>query len=739
MAQDELHSQADQSDPGTEPARSLEQYKEKCELYESWLRAIDEHAKFDVWFKDAESRYQFVNQHFERSIGRSRAELINKHPDEVFGGKRAERVVAMDKKVMVESRLERVVPCDESGCLEMHEEHRFAVRDSRGAPIGLGCFAFETTEQSMTEEALSQAQKLAELGNWRWAVKDDCLISCSEQFAKILGVELTEAFELMHDRLNRLVHPDDTEMVRQLHAQLSNPDFGGYEIEYQIVLSNGEQRYVREIAEPMLGNNGLPVEYAGTLQDITRQKRTELELLQAKQELETRVERRTQELQYLAHRDPLTGLLNRTHFRDLVQRRFDACDTDVAVILLDLDGFKAVNDSHGHSVGDDLLRAIAGRISDIAGDHALIARLGGDEFGVAIGCSADARREAVKLCREFRKIFDSRIDIGSLTFFLGCSFGISILGSDDNGLEEVLKFADIALYRAKDSNDGIVVFERKMAEEAAFTKRLEEDLRAAVSAGTLQVAYQPQVLTKCESLIGVEALARWHHPQFGEISPVTFIKIAEDCGLINQLGELILDRACEEMSALMSDLGRDIRLSVNISTKQFYEGCIAAKIAQALEKWNVDPELLEIEVTETVFIRNMEETRVLLDAIRDMGVRIALDDFGTGYSSLSYLRQFEVDRIKLDREFIKDICWSKYDNQVLQGILKLAQSLEIKTIAEGVEDVQQRDILERYGCDEIQGYFYGRPLSIDRLRLMIEHRWPDPDTQVEPRQTVSAA
>ena len=189
----------------------------------------------------------------------------------------------------------------------------------------------------------------------------------------------------------------------------------------------------------------------------------------------------------------------------------------------------------------------------------------------------------------------------------------------------------------------------------------------------------------------------------------------------------------------MSDLGRDIRLSVNISTKQFYEGSIAARIVQALEKWNFDPQLLEIEVTETVFIRNMEETRELLDAIREMGVRIALDDFGTGYSSLSYLRQFEVDRIKLDREFIKDICWSRYDEQVLQGILRLAQSLEIETIAEGVEDVQQRDILERYGCDEIQGYFYGRPLSIDRFRHMVEHQWAVPDVVAVSQQNLPAA
>ena len=216
-----MRNQPNQSDLEKELAQRLEHYQKKSELYECWLRAIDEHAKFDVWFKDAESRYQFVNQHFEKSIGRNRSELIDKHPNEVFGGTRADRVVAMDNKVMSENRLERVVPCDEAGFLEMHEEHRFAVRDSRGNAIGLGCFAFETTEQSMAEEALAQAQKLAELGNWRWSVKDDCLISCSEQFANILGVELTEAFELMHDRLNRLVHPDDVEAVRQLHAQLS--------------------------------------------------------------------------------------------------------------------------------------------------------------------------------------------------------------------------------------------------------------------------------------------------------------------------------------------------------------------------------------------------------------------------------------------------------------------------------------------------------------------------------------
>ncbi|PCH79903.1 MAG: hypothetical protein COB90_10320 [Hyphomicrobiales bacterium] len=709
---------------GPKTDNNLEYYKTRCEMYESWLRAIDEHARFDVWFKDADSRYQFVNKFFERSIGRDRKDLINKTPEEVFGGDRAGRIIAMDNKVKAEGRLERCVPCDDAGFLEMHEEVRFAVNDASGNPVGLGCFAFETTEKSMTEEALSQAQKMAELGNWRWSVRDNCLISCSEQFATLLGVSLTEAFSLMQDRLKCLIHPDDVKKVEQLQSRLTDPDFGSYELEYRIVLNNGEERFVREIAEPMLGNSGQPVEYAGTLQDITRQKRIELELLQSREELECRIEQRTADLALLANTDALTGLPNRRFFGEEISRRFaENSGTGLAVVLIDLDGFKYVNDNYGHSVGDVLLQTVALRLSENSGEDVLVARLGGDEFGLAFQVSLDeGSQSSVDLCEFLHHALKAQIDIGALALHIDGSFGICILEGEGNKLEEGLKYADIALYRAKDSPNSIVVFEARMAEELAFNKQLEADLHKALDAGELRVAYQPQYSTDGQNLIGVEALTRWIHPKFGHISPEVFIKIAEECGMIDQLGAFVLDQACQDIGALMTLLDRNIRLSVNISTRQFYDGKLADKISAVLERRDFDPRLLELEITETVFAKNMKELGEQLKAIRFLGVCIALDDFGTGYSSLSYLRQFEVDRIKLDREFIMDIAWCVYDQRILHGIIRLAQSLQITTIAEGVEDAQQRDILMEYGCDEIQGFFYSRPLFIEQLREQFQEQ-----------------
>ncbi len=250
----------------------LAELREKCAMYESWLRALDKHGKFDLWFKDANSQYRFVNEYFAKTMGRTKPELVDRTPEEVFGADRADRVRTMDRRVMEDGLLQRVVPCDESGALEVHEENRFVVTDENGKAVGLGCMAFETTEKSLAEEALSQAQQMARLGNWRWSVRDKCLISCSEQFASILGVSFTDAFAVMKDRANSIIHPDDRAMVQEIDQRKGDVSFGAYDIEYRVMTPQGEERFVREIAEPLMGNDRTPVEYAGTLQDITDKK-----------------------------------------------------------------------------------------------------------------------------------------------------------------------------------------------------------------------------------------------------------------------------------------------------------------------------------------------------------------------------------------------------------------------------------------------------------------------------------
>lgn len=695
----------------------LQVLREKCAMYESWLRALDDYGKFDLWFKDKNSQYRYVNKHFADTMGRAKHELVDRSPEEIFGTERAGRVRAMDNKVMSEGLMQRVVPCDESGALEVHEEKRFVVNDENGNSVGLGCMAFETTEKSIAEEALAQAQQMARLGNWRWSVRDKCLISCSEQFANILGVPFTQAFSTMQNRAVKIVHPEDRHLVHDADHRKGEIGFGRYDIEYRIILPDGTERYVREIAEPLMGNDGTPVEYAGTLQDITDRKTTEIELLRARDELELRVEERTADLQHLANHDVLTGTLNRTAFVKQIEARLaESPELKAAFIVLDLDGFKNVNDCYGHAAGDLLLQIVAERLKQRADGRTLVSRLGGDEFGICVMSADVDAPNAQLICEDIERTLAAKIKLGSCEVFVGCSFGIFMIENANTTIAEAYKAADIALYRAKKSTtQTIMQFEDKMAEEAAYRHRLEQDLRKAVNEGTLGVAFQPQVVVQGEQLVGFEALARWQHPEFGTIRPDLFIQIAEQTGLINELGKQVLDRACLETAKLNDQFEKSFRISVNLSCLQFDDYNLVEHIANACRTHNLSPEMLELEVTESLFLRNSDQTKATLDAIRELGARVALDDFGTGYSSLGYLRQFEIDRIKLDRSFIKDVNWSASDQRIVRGIISLAQSLNISTIAEGVETNQQRQFLEECDCDEIQGFYYGVPSSADVL------------------------
>ena len=699
----------------------LAELREKCAMYESWLRALDKHGKFDLWFKDANSQYRFVNEYFAKTMGRTKPELVNRTPEEVFGADRADRVRTMDRRVMEDGLLQRVVPCDESGALEVHEENRFVVTDENGKAVGLGCMAFETTEKSLAEEALSQAQQMARLGNWRWSVRDKCLISCSEQFASILGVSFTDAFSVMKDRSNSIIHPDDRAMVQAIDQRKGDDSFGAYDIEYRIVTPDGEERFVREIAEPLMGNDRTPVEYAGTLQDITDKKTTELELLRARDELELRVQERTADLQHLANHDVLTGTLNRSAFVKQIENRLAELETPkAAFIVLDLDGFKNVNDCYGHAAGDLLLQIVADRLKQRADGSTFISRLGGDEFGICVISPDISVESAHEVCEDIEHAIAAKIKLGSREVYVGCSFGIYMIESQKADIAEAYKSADIALYRAKNSTRSIVQFENKMAEEAAYRHKLEQDLRKAVNGGDLDLALQPQVVVQGEKLVGFEALARWQHPEFGAIRPDLFIEIAEQTGLICELGKQVLNRACRETALLNDQFEKSFRISVNLSSLQFQNENLVQCIEDACRTNGLEPEMLELEVTESLFLSNSDQTKSALAAIREMGARVALDDFGTGYSSLSYLREFAIDRIKLDRSFIKDVSWSASDQRIVKGIISLAKSLDISTIAEGVETNQQRAFLEECECDEIQGFYYGVPSSATDLTSLMK-------------------
>ena len=697
----------------------LDDLRQKVQTYEAWLRAINEYADFDVWFKDADSTYRYVNEKFEKALGKSREDLLGKKPADVFSEPdRCDRVIKLDKKVMEDGLLKRVVPCDGSGKLEMHEEHRFAVKDETGNPIGLGCFAFEVTEKSLIEEALAQAQKMARLGNWRWSVRNNNLISCSENLADMLGVDMPTVFSLMPNRLENFVHPEDRDRVATIISDSANGLIERYEIEYRLVNAKNNTIDVREIAESISGNDNKIAEYIVTLQDITQEKTNERGLLEANQLLESRVSQRTADLRHLADHDQLTGLLNRNAF---VERILDDLGrtseiSQIVLFAMDLDGFKGVNDCFGHFVGDELLKIVAQRITAALDGEGFVSRLGGDEFGVVIPVKNDSIAEANAVYQNIKSRIDEKILIDNLDIYVGLSAGYAVAQCNRESIASAMKFADIALYQAKELRSGnAIAYEQHMAKAIEFRRRLERDLSAAITNGEIYMVYQPQFCADSGAIRGVEALARWQHPELGNVPPQTFVKAAEESGMIHKLGEFVLHQSCQQIADFMDASGKKFDVSINLSTAQFYNRDLLPTIKEALSSSGLSPECLELEITESLFMRNTTRTQRLLSEIRNTGIRVALDDFGTGYSSLGYLKRFKVDTIKLDRSFIRDIEFDRASRKIVKGIISLAGILGLKVVAEGVENSDQMQILKQQKCDFLQGFLLGKPMELGEL------------------------
>ena len=697
----------------------INQLRAQNRQYETWLKAIGENGDFDLWIKDETSTYRFVNEKFVKAMGRSENELLHRRPEEIFEGARCQRVIDLDQKVMEEGQIRRIVPCDASGTLEMHEEHRFVVNDHDGHPVGLGCIAYEVTEKNLASKTLNNAEKLARLGSWRWSAEDNMIISCSEQLAELLKYPITELFDVMPQRITKMVLPDDRHLMKPVRDRMNGKTSGPYELEYRLKRGDRKTIIVREVAEPFIIENGIVKEYIGVMQDISRQKVTELQLKISKEILEKRVEDRTADLKYVAEHDPLTGAYHRNRFHEIIMDDTSLFSQfeNVTIICLDLCGFKSINDCFGHDVGDTVLKHVAQRMTQTLGSSGIVARIGGDEFAVAIPCRPDIQNQASTLCHQFRKAIEKPYKVKNYELRLSVKAGHATGSKDLNALKETLKHADIALQKSREKNDVYIRgFRPSMVDEIKLKKSLELEMRDAIRNREITTAYQPQYDIKDGNLVGFEVLARWHHPKHGSIPPTTFIKVAEDCGLINDLGKYILIKGCSDMAKLMRAMGQTFKVSVNISVSQFYNWDLLSSIVRISEHGILDPELLELEITESMYMRHLEQTKDILNKFRDQGIGIALDDFGMGYSSLEYLNRFPVNTIKLDKSFIDNIVGASGNQKLVSGILSLAKNLDLKVVVEGVETVGQLDYFKQGDFQlTLQGFLLGKPVSIDHL------------------------
>jgi diguanylate cyclase (GGDEF)-like protein/PAS domain S-box-containing protein len=513
-------------------------------------------------------------------------------------------------------------------------------------------------------------------------------IFTSEQIEPLLGYSVDE-WRNDPDLFVRTLHPEDRERVLAAHAR-THTTHDPMSIEYRLLARDGGVVFVRDEGVIVLGDDGEPLYLQGYLLDIT-----------AERELQ-------EQLRMQALFDPLTGLANRAFFHEQLESAVSLrkdLNHQTALVFMDLNGFKQINDQYGHSVGDEVLAVLGERLRHVirAGDS--VARLGGDEFVVLVTAVAEPAEAAIVAERLLEQI-TKPIEVAGRQLSLTASVGIAVGGS----AAELLKQADAAMYRAKNHGDADYAFYDDELDQAALNrfKRLAE-LREAIERKEFTLAYQPVVNLEPLEVVGCEALLRWQHPELGEMAPLDFIPLAEESGLIVPIGRWVLQEACFYASRLRGLLGRDFGISVNVSARQLQHPEFVEHVDRALERADLPPHLLTLELTESVLVASGERAEQQLGVLKARGVRLALDDFGTGYASLAYLQRLPVDVVKIDRSFTAGIDSGEDDLALLEGIVGLGKALGLELVAEGIERDAQQGIVQDLGCHGAQGFHFGRP------------------------------
>jgi diguanylate cyclase (GGDEF)-like protein/PAS domain S-box-containing protein len=664
------------------------------------FRSVFEQVGVGMAFTGLDDKFVRVNRKFAEMLGYAVEELGQLGLAEITAPEhraaRAERtrklLTGASSEVVSEKQLVR-----KSGTLVWVSVVTSLVRQDDGEPLYFMSVVQDISARRATEQALRESeQKFRQLADnipeifWITDVRQRVLHYLSPGFETLTGKPLAEVLRRPRSWL-QIVHPEDRERVRLARKPLPHAE---YDIEYRIVIAGGGVRWVHDQAFPVRDATGAVYRIAGIASDVTQRKEAEEKLV------------------YLAHYDGLTGLPNRVLFLDRLKQTLSHCarrGTLAAVMFVDLDRFKVVNDTLGHAMGDELLRQVGARLSVCVREGDTVARFSGDEFVLIVNDlhgPEDARHIAQKVLQAYVEPFR----VSSHEIFVSTSIGISMFPSDSEDEQALLKNADSAMYRAKESGrNSFRFYTREMNARAMYRLQLENSLRHALERGEFCLHYQPKACLHTGEITGVEALLRWERPEHGLVAPAEFVPLLEDTGLIVPVGEWVLSEACRQADAWRKAGRALVPVAINISARQFASRNLGDLVRRMMHLHGLDPRYLELELTESLLMVNTEDAVRTLEYLKSLGLKLSIDDFGTGYSSLAYLKRFPIDALKIDRSFIDEITTDVGDATITRAVIGMAHNLGLKVIAEGVETQAQIAFLSANGCDEAQGYYFARP------------------------------
>ncbi len=671
---------------------------------EEEFRSLAENIPVYILRWDTDARYLYLNTAIENLMGVTLDEVYGKCFYEVVGDNFIEVQRAYEKVLNTQEKvyLEKIMIPMLDQSIEIHNINFVPEFDENRKLVSVLCAGWNMTDiYNLQEELQIKERELRFLAEFTpgmmsafHIIADNVrlMLYVSPKIRDIYGID-PEFVKENAKALDALIYPDDLEKLYETYEE-SVRNMSVWNQQYRIAHPQKGERWIEENSTPVRHNDG-GITWYGYIHDITEQKAFEAKI------------------EYMAYNDVLTNLPNRVLARDRATQAIANAGRDglkVALFFIDLDGFKTINDSLGHGVGDKMLVSVASRLKERIRESDTISRHGGDEF--ILVSSIESSTNAVGIAREILQRFKQPFYIQDQILSVSASIGIAIY--PDNGLdyETLLKEADIAMYHAKESGKNGYAFSKEgMSANILNQLTIQNELPKALEENQFELYYQPQVDLNGTQVIGVEALIRWHHPEHGMISPIDFIPIAENSGHIIALGEWIIHEACKQVAQWNRMRQRALVVAVNISAIQFKRGNLVAIVVDALHTSGLRPALLELEMTESIMMHNIESVLTTVQELKAMGVKLSIDDFGTGYSSLSYLKHFTTDKLKIDRSFVMDILQDEEDAAIVRAIIQMAKGLHLRTIAEGVEDEKTLEILKSYGCDEVQGYYFAKPMN----------------------------